>query len=184
MTDRGMESFLRNIGDRWCMVLSSARVVVLELESWRRNPLGGAVRKDHSVGLPPLTKRRKVESTSNHHACCRPRSCTVLQWRSYRETKPRGEQIPKASQFELQAAARLWKSELLVIAGSACAVNTFPGGNTHPPPSHHETVNTRSVQTNPNHQGAAEEPRVVIEIEIVTKVTVSKSAAGYLALET
>ena len=79
------------------------------------------------MGLP-LTKRRKVGTTSNHHAPY------VLGYTRNTMAFNRGkqnrevEQIPKncpSSDCRLQLACM--KSELLVIADQHAAVNTFPG---------------------------------------------------------
>ena len=76
----------------------------------------------------PLTKRRKVGTTSNHHAPY------VLGYTRNTMAFNRGkqnrevEQIPKrclSSDCRLQLACM--KSELLVIADQHAAVNTFPG---------------------------------------------------------
>ena len=76
----------------------------------------------------PLTKRRKVGTTSNHHAPY------VLGYTRNTMALNRGkqsrevEQIPKkrlSSDCRLKLACM--KSELLVIADQHAAVNTFPG---------------------------------------------------------
>ena len=79
------------------------------------------------MGLP-LTKRRKVGTTSNHHA---PYDLGYTRTTmAFNRGKPLGdkEQIPKkrpSSDCRLQPACM--KSELLVIADQNAAVNTFPG---------------------------------------------------------
>ena len=79
------------------------------------------------MGLP-LTKRRKVGTTSNHHAPYdlgyTRTTMAINRGKRYREV----EQIPKnslSSDCRLQLAYT--KSELLVIADQHAAVNTFPG---------------------------------------------------------
>ena len=79
------------------------------------------------MGLP-LTKRRKVGTTSNHHApydLGYTRTTMVInRGKQSREA----EQNPKnglSSDCRLQPACM--KSELLVIADQHAAVNTFPG---------------------------------------------------------
>ena len=79
------------------------------------------------MGLP-LTKRRKVGMTSNHHALYdlgyTRNTMALNNGKQYREV----EQIPKkrlSSDRRLQPACV--KSELLVIADQHAAVNTFPG---------------------------------------------------------
>ena len=76
----------------------------------------------------PLTKRRKVGTTSNHHAPYvlgyTRNTMAVNRGKQSREV----EQIPKrclSSDCRLQLACM--KSELLVIADQHAAVNTFPG---------------------------------------------------------
>ena len=76
----------------------------------------------------PLTKRRKVGTTSNHHA---PYDLgytrTTMAGNRGQQTRE-GEQIPKtgpSSDCRLQLACM--KPELLVIADQHAAVNTFPG---------------------------------------------------------
>ena len=76
----------------------------------------------------PLTKRRKVGTTSNHHAPYvlgyTRNTMAVNRGKQYSDV----EQIPKSS---LSSDCRLkpacTKSELLVIADQHAAVNTFPG---------------------------------------------------------
>ena len=76
----------------------------------------------------PVTNRRKVGTTSNHHAPY------ILGYTRNTMVENRGkqsrevEQIPKSdlsSDCRLQLACM--KSELLVIADQNAAVNTFPG---------------------------------------------------------
>ena len=76
----------------------------------------------------PLTKRRKVGTTSNHHAPYdlgyTRTTMAVNKGKQSREA----EQNPKngpSSDCRLQLA--YMKSELLVIADQHAAVNTFPG---------------------------------------------------------
>ena len=76
----------------------------------------------------PLTKRRKVGTTSNHHAPYdlgyTRTTMVVNRGKQDREV----EQTPKndpSSDCRLQLACM--KSELLVIADQHAAVNTFPG---------------------------------------------------------
>ena len=112
-------------GGAW---LSSARVVRCWVKSRNeRNPYGQLLRKSTLAGLP-LIKRRKVGTTSNHHAPY------VLGYTRNTMAFNRGkqsceaEQIPKrclSSDRRLQLACV--KSELLVIADQNAAVNTFPG---------------------------------------------------------
>ena len=108
--------------------MSSARVVRCWVKSRNeRNPYDQLLRKSTLVRLP-LTKRRKVGTTSNHHApyiLGYTRNTMALnKGKQNREV----EQIPKnglSSDCRLQLACM--KSELLVIADQHAAVNTFPG---------------------------------------------------------
>ena len=76
----------------------------------------------------PLTKRRKVGTTSNHHALY-DLGYTRTTMAVNNGTRSReAEQNPKnglSSDCRLQLA--YMKSELLVIADQHAAVNTFPG---------------------------------------------------------
>ena len=118
-------------GGAW---LSSARVVRCWVKSRNeRNPCFQLLRKSTLEGLP-LTKRRKVGTTSNHHAPYVPgyTRTTMAVNRGKQRSDP--EQTPKngpSSDCRLQLACM--KLELLVIADQHAAVNTFPG-----------LVNTRS----------------------------------------
>ena len=108
--------------------MSSARVVRCWVKSRNeRNPYGQLLRK-RTLARLPLTKRRKVGTTSNHHAPY------VLGYTRNTMASNKGkqnrevEQIPKrrlSSDCRLQLACM--KSELLVIADQHAAVNTFPG---------------------------------------------------------
>ena len=76
----------------------------------------------------PLTKRRKVGTTSNHHA---------LYDLGYTRTTmadnkvQRNREVERITKLGLSSDCRLqpacMKSELLVIADQHAAVNTFPG---------------------------------------------------------
>ena len=79
------------------------------------------------MGLP-LTKRRKVGTTSNHHAPYDLGYTRTTMALNRGKPASDGEQIPKkrpSSDCRLQLACM--KSELLVIADQNAAVNTFPG---------------------------------------------------------
>ena len=108
--------------------MSSARVVRCWVKSRNeRNPCRQLLRKSTLTGLP-LTKRRKVGTTSNHHApydLGYTRTTMALN-RGQRHSDMK--RIPKkrpSSDCRLQLACM--KSELLVIANQNVAVNTFPG---------------------------------------------------------
>ena len=123
----GNSIFLRDAetGGAW---LSSARVVRCWVKSRNeRNPYGQLLRKSTLAGLP-LTKRRKVGMTSNHHApyalgytrttMAQTKGSETARWSKSHKNRP-------SSDCRLQLACT--KSELLVIADQHAAVNTFPG---------------------------------------------------------
>ena len=75
-----------------------------------------------------MTKRRKVGTTSNHHALYDLGYTRTTMATNRGEQGREPEQIPKSrlsSDCRLQLA--YMKSELLVIADQHAAVNTFPG---------------------------------------------------------
>ena len=122
-----MHEVLRDIetGGAW---LSSARVVRCWVKSRNeRNPYCQLLRK-RTLARLPLTKRRKVGMTSNHHALYdlgytrTTMGCTegseAARWSESQKTSP-------SSDCRLQLACM--KVELLVIADQNAAVNTFPG---------------------------------------------------------
>ncbi len=118
---------LRDIetGGAW---LSSARVVRCWVKSRNeRNPYCQLLRK-RTLARLPLTKRRKVGMTSNHHALY-DLGYTRTTMAFNKEKQDREvEQTQKqrlSSDCRLQLACM--KSELLVIADQHAAVNTFPG---------------------------------------------------------
>ena len=127
LDDAGNSISLRSkeTGGAW---LSSARVVRCWVKSRNeRNPYGQLLRK-RTLARLPLTKRRKVGTTSNHHALYdlgfTRTTMAVNRGKQDREV----EQNPKngpSSDCRLQLACM--KSELLVIADQHAAVNTFPG---------------------------------------------------------
>ena len=112
-------------GGAW---LSSARVVRCWVKSRNeRNPYRQLLRKSTLARLP-LTKRRKVGMTSNHHALYDLGYTRTTMAVNKGERRSDPEQIPKSrlsSDCRLQLACM--KSELLVIADQHAAVNTFPG---------------------------------------------------------
>ena len=118
------------------------------------------------MGLP-LTKRRKVGTTSNHHALYDlgyTRTTMVIN-RGKRNREV--EQNPKnglSSDCRLQPACM--KSELLVIADQHAAVNTFPG-LVHTARHTMGAGNTRSQL--PNRKGGAAEGRIGDWGEVVTR---------------
>ena len=132
-----MHEVLRDIetGGAW---LSSARVVRCWVKSRNeRNPYCQLLRK-RTLARLPLTKRRKVGMTSNHHALYDlgyTRTTMAfnkekqLQWRLTKRSKT--ARWSKTQKQRLSSDCRLqlacMKSELLVIADQHAAVNTFPG---------------------------------------------------------
>ena len=119
--------FLRDTktGGAW---LSSARVVRCWVKSRNeRNPYSQLLRKSTLAGLP-LTKRRKVGTTSNHHAPYDLGYTRTTMDVNRGKQNSDMEQTPKSilsSDCRLQLACM--KLELLVIADQHAAVNTFPG---------------------------------------------------------
>ena len=112
-------------GGAW---LSSARVVRCWVKSRNeRNPYGQLLRK-RTLARLPLTKRRKVGTTSNHHAPYDLGYTRTTMDVNRGKQNSDMEQTPKSilsSDCRLQPACM--KSELLVIADQHAAVNTFPG---------------------------------------------------------
>ena len=108
--------------------MSSARVVRCWVKSRNeRNPCRQLLRKSTLTGLP-LTKRRKVGTTSNHHAPYDLGYTRTTMAINRGKQNSDVEQTPKnglSSDCRLQPACM--KSELLVIADQHAAVNTFPG---------------------------------------------------------
>ena len=125
--DAGNSIFLRDAetGGAW---LSSARVVRCWVKSRNeRNPYCQLLRKRTLAGLP-LTKRRKVGMTSNHHAPYDLGYTRTTMAINKEQQNRKAERISKncpSSDCRLQLACM--KSELLVIADQHAAVNTFPG---------------------------------------------------------
>ncbi len=124
--DAGNSIFLRDAetGGAW---LSSARVVRCWVKSRNeRNPYCQLLRKRTLAGLP-LTKRRKVGMTSNHHALydlgytrttmALNKEKKTARWSKTQKQRP-------SSDCRLQLACT--KSELLVIVDQHATVNTFP----------------------------------------------------------
>ncbi len=127
LDDAGNSISLRSkeTGGAW---LSSARVVRCWVKSRNgRNPYGQLLRK-RTLARLPLTKRRKVGMTSNHHALYDlgyTRTTMALnKEKQDREVEQNSETRP-SSDCRLQLACT--KSELLVIVDQHATVNTFPG---------------------------------------------------------
>ena len=124
----------KETGGAW---LSSARVVRCWVKSRNeRNPYCQLLRKRTLAGLP-LTKRRKVGMTSNHHAPYDLGYTRTTMAMKQREARQRcGANPKKLSQFRLQAATRLHEVGIASNRGSACRGEYVPGPCTHRP-SHH-----------------------------------------------
>ena len=122
-----MHEVLRDIetGGAW---LSSARVVRCWVKSRNeRNPCCQLLRKSTLARLP-LTKRRKVRMTSNHHALYDLGYTRTTMAVNKEERSREAEQISKSrlsSDCRLKLACM--KLELLVIVNQHVTVNTFPG---------------------------------------------------------
>ena len=118
---------MEDTGGAW---LSSARVVRCWVKSRNeRNPYGQllTVRLRTLTRLPGTT-RRKVGTTSNHHApydLGYKRATMVVTKRSERVSVSGSQKSHLSSDCGLQPAHM--KLELLVIADQNAAVNTFPG---------------------------------------------------------
>ena len=112
-------------GGAW---LSSARVVRCWVKSRNeRNPYSQLLRKSTLAGLP-LTKRRKVGMTSNHHApyaLGHTRTTMAKTKGSEAARRSKTHKSRPSSDCRLQLACT--KLELLVIVGQHTTVNTFPG---------------------------------------------------------
>ena len=128
--------FLRNTktGGAW---LSSARVVRCWVKSRNeRNPYGQLLRK-RTLARLPLTKRRKVGMTSNHHALYDlGYTRTTMALNKEKQDREVEQNSETTSQFGLQAATRLHEVGIASNRGSACHGEYVPGPCTHRP-SHH-----------------------------------------------
>ena len=120
--------FLRDAetGGAW---LSSARVVRCWVKSRNeRNPYGQLLRK-RTLARLPLTKRRKVGMTSNHHALYDlgyTRTTMALnKEKQDREVEQNSETTSPVRTAGCNSPAR--SPELLVIVDQHATVNTFPG---------------------------------------------------------
>ena len=125
-----------NTGAAW---LSSARVVRCWVKSRNeRNPYGQLLRK-RTLARLPLTKRRKVGMTSNHHALYDlGYTRTTMALNKEKQDREVEQNSKTTSQFRLQAATRLHEVGIASNRGSACRGEYVPGPCTHRP-SHHES---------------------------------------------
>ena len=96
------------------------------------------LRKRTLAGLP-LTKRRKVGMTSNHHALYDlGYTRTTMAFNKEKQDREVEQNSKTTSQFRLQAATRLHEVGIASNRGSACRGEYVPGPCTHRP-SHHES---------------------------------------------
>ena len=123
-------------GGAW---LSSARVVRCWVKSRNeRNPYCQLLRK-RTLARLPLTKRRKVGMTSNHHALYDlGYTRTTMALNKEKRDREVEQNSETTSQFGLQAATRLHEVGIASNRGSACHGEYVPGPCTHRP-SHHES---------------------------------------------
>ena len=123
-------------GGAW---LSSARVVRCWVKSRNeRNPYGQLLRK-RTLARLPLTKRRKVGMTSNHHALYDlGYTRTTMAFNKEKRSREAEQNSETTSQFGLQAATRLHEVGIASNRRSACCGEYVPGPCTHRP-SHHES---------------------------------------------
>ena len=147
LDDAGNSISLRSkeTGGAW---LSSARVVRCWVKSRNeRNPYDQLLRKSTLIRLP-LTKRRKVGTTSNHHApyVLGYTRTTMAQTKgSEGAIRSKSQKRRPSSDCRLQLACT--KLELLVIVGQHTTVNTFPGF-VHTARQTMKVGNTRSLCSN------------------------------------
>ena len=123
-------------GGAW---LSSARVVRCWVKSRNeRNPYCQLLRK-RTLARLPLTKRRKVGMTSNHHALYDLGYTRTTMGVNKEKQWGDPEQTSKTHpQFRLQAATRLHEAGIASNRGSAYRGEYVPGPCTHRP-SHYES---------------------------------------------
>ena len=123
----GNSTFLRDAetGGAW---LSSARVVRCWVKSRNeRNPYGQLLRK-RTLARLPLTKRRKVGMTSNHHALYDlGYTRTTMALNKEKQDREVEQNSETTSQFGLQAATRLHEVGIASNRGSACHGEYVPG---------------------------------------------------------
>ena len=132
-------TFLRDAetGGAW---LSSARVVRCWVKSRNeRNPYAVSYYAKRTLAGLPLTKRRKVGMTSNHHALYDlGYTRTTMALNKEKQDREVEQNSETTSQFGLQAATRLHEVGIASNRRSACCGEYVPGPCTHRP-SHHES---------------------------------------------
>ena len=145
LDDAGNSISLRSkeTGGAW---LSSARVVRCWVKSRNeRNPYGQLLRKSTLSGLP-LTKRRKVGMTSNHHALYDlGYTRTTMALNKEKQDREVEQNSETTSQFGLQAATRLHEVGIASNRGSACRGEYVPGLCTHRPSNHESWEHPKPV---------------------------------------
>ena len=113
-----------------------------------RNPYCQLLRKSTLAGLP-LTKRRKVGTTSNHHAPYAPGyTRTTMAQTKGSDTARRSKSHKRRPSSDCRLKPACMKLELLVIVDQHATVNTFPG-LVHTARHTMGVGNTRSQQPNP-----------------------------------
>ncbi len=137
--------FLRDAetGGAW---LSSARVVRCWVNSRNeRNPYGQLLRQ-WTLARLPLTKRRTVGMTSNHHALydvgyTRP----TMAFNKEQRSRAAQQNAETTSQFGRQAATRLPEVGIASNRRSACCGEYVPVHCTHRPSQHDRRGDPKSV---------------------------------------
>ena len=136
LDDAGNSISLRSkeTGGAW---LSSARVVRCWVKSRNeRNPYGQLLRK-RTLARLPLTKRRKVGMTSNHHALYDlGYTRTTMALNKEKQDREVEQNSETTSQFGLQAATRLHEVGIASNRRSACHGEYVPGPCTRRPGTH------------------------------------------------
>ncbi len=133
-----MCEILRDIetGGAW---LSSARVVRCWVSPATSATLIASYYVKRTLARLPLTKRRKVGMTSNHHALYDlGYTRTTMALNKEKQDREVEQNSKTTSQFRLQAATRLHEVGIASNRGSACRGEYVPGPCTHRP-SHHES---------------------------------------------
>ena len=145
LDDAGNSISLRSkeTGGAW---LSSARVVRCWVKSRNeRNPYGQLLRK-RTLARLPLTKRRKVGMTSNHHALYDlGYTRTTMALNKEKQDREVEQNSKSRSQFGLWAATRPHEDGVASNPGSARRGECVPGSCTHRPSSHGSWEYPKSV---------------------------------------
>ena len=146
LDDAGNSISLRSkeTGGAW---LSSARVVRCWVKSRNeRNPYGQLLRK-RTLARLPLTKRRKVGMTSNHHALYDlGYTRTTMAFNKEKQDREVEQNSKTTSQFRLQAATRLHEAGIASNRGSAYRGEYVPGPYTHNPSNYERQKHPKPVR--------------------------------------